>query len=163
MTRLVILDLYGTLVKADIVDNIVRPGFQEFWEHYHKDHLFVVSTDGSKRGVKDTLQDSRLIDKLDGFYDEGHLEELGGQYLKNLVLICQNAGVDTKDTVFIGDNFAGRDENSAFYADIRFIQVPQYRDKLPSASEIAINRHHVCYEDPNKAKLFNFKSLIGRI
>ena len=34
MVKLIIFDLYGTIIRADARGKIVRPGFQEFLEHY---------------------------------------------------------------------------------------------------------------------------------
>ena len=163
MTELIILDLYGTLVKSDVEDNEARPGFQEFWEYYKRDHLFVVSTDDLELYARVTLEDSNILDNFDEVYGAGYLDFLGGHYLKNLGSICQNAGVHPKDAVFIGDNCAKKDERSASYAKIRFIKVLQFRQDTPSRSSRILNGPGVVYENLRSGNLFTFKSLIGKI
>lgn len=162
MSKLIILDLFGTLVKANLSQNQVRPGFQEFFEHYKREgNLFVICSDGSERGVKDALLDTGLLEKFDGVYDERHLERYTGQYLKDLAQACQDFDFPTSESVFIGDDFRGIDSSSAYYAQVPFIQVPQFREISPNREDIRRNGRTVYYDNPKNP--FSFSQLIGRI
>ncbi len=161
MNRLIICDMYGTLVKADKHDYTSRSGFEEFWEYYCPSSIFAISTDQEEKSVEDYLKGMNCFKKFRRIYGQSHMNELGGQILKDLTLICESIGIPKENTIFIGDNSAGRDENSAFYADIRFIKVPQFRDSPPSNSQMAMNKHWINYENPKNP--FTFKSLIGNL
>lgn len=158
--ELIILDLYGTLVKSDKCDDVIRPGFQEFHDFYNNS-FFAISTDGSTLGTTETLKETGLDKMMDFVYDEKHLNELGGKILKDLYLVCKNLGIPTERTIFIGDNHYGVDEDSAFCAGIKFIKVPQFREELPSETQRLFNSRWTEYE--NYKNPFNFKSLIGKI
>jgi phosphoglycolate phosphatase-like HAD superfamily hydrolase len=162
MTKLIICDLFGTLIKADVSDGIIRPGFQNFWEHYTKQgNLFVVSSDGSEEGVKDALQRAGLIEKFSGVYDARHLEGYTGESLKDLARICDDFGVSNLDAVFIGDDSREKDSCSAYCARIRFIQVPQFRENQPTQDARLRNGKTVTYEVEGNP--FSFKQQIGKI
>lgn len=161
MKKLIIFDLYGTLVKSDVEDCEIRPGFQDLWEHYKKKATFIISTDGKTLDVQEILKKTKLKDKFTAVYDCEHLFEADGRTIKDLTRILLDHSTSAKNSVFIGDNFLGCDECSAFYAKIPFIQVPQFRLSPPSEYIKSFQRDWTIYESEDNP--FTFKSLIGRI
>ncbi|MBI2545054.1 MAG: HAD family hydrolase [Candidatus Aenigmarchaeota archaeon] len=177
MRRLIILDLYGTIVKADKRDGVVRPGLQEFLDYY-SDSKKVIFTDGDIETVEADLRLTGLTGKFDRIYDQRHciaevayhmqnekfrkiLTSRGRGDIKNLEQACKDFSIPKSDAVFIGDNFYGRDCKSAEFHGVRFIRVPQYRTNLPDLDERDKTEGYVEYEDPTSP--FSFMSLIGKI
>jgi len=177
MTELIIVDLYGTIIKADERDGIVRDGFLEFLDFY-KDKKKVIFSDGDAEKVEEDLRRLRLTEKFDGVYDSRDcVDEIvyamvnekfkklllsrGGGNIKNLEKACRDFSVPNSEAVFIGDNFNGRDSKSAEIHAVRFIKVPQYRANPPDWLERERAEGYVEYENP--VNPFSFKSLIGRL
>ena len=177
MAELIILDLYGTIIKADERDGVVRDGFLEFLDFY-KNKKTAVFSDGNPERVEADLQLLGLTEKFDRVYDRRDcvneivytmtnerfkkaLLSRGGGNIKNLEKACRDFSVPKSETVFIGDNFYGRDLKSAEIHGVRFIKVPQYRTNLPDWTEKERMKDYVEYEDP--VNPFSFKSLIGTL
>ncbi len=175
--KLIILDMYGTIVNADKRDSIIRPGLQEFLAHY-REHKRVVFTDAPAEVIKSDLQLVGLAESFDKVYDctncisetaygmknkkfRGLLMRNGGGNIKNLEQACRDFHILKSNAVFIGDNDYGKDQKSAEFHRIRFIRVPQFRQDPPSWVEQDSIRDYVEYENP--ASHFSFTSLIGKI
>ena len=169
MVDLIIVDLYGTIVKPDS-SLPVRNGFDEFVQYYRQQGAkIVISTDGPEETVIRTLYEFDLWDKVDEVYDERDLKRAehgdfftGGSYIvKNLEKPCRKFSVDPSRAVFVGDNFYGRDQNAADHYGIRFIKVPQYRDEIPTWRERDSTEDYVDFDDSKNP--FSFISLIGQL
>ncbi len=175
MTKLIILDLYGTIIKADKRDGVVRPGLQEFLRHYDSSKK-VIFTDGDAETVEADLELAGLAERFDRVYDERYcfyevayrvqnerfrktLMSKGGGDIKNLEQACRDFSIPKSDAVFIGDNFYGRDRKSAEFHGVRFIRVPQFRANPPDLYTIENTEYYTEYEDLKSP--FSFKSLIG--
>jgi phosphoglycolate phosphatase-like HAD superfamily hydrolase len=159
MAKLIIFDVYGTIIKTDVADGIARPGLKELQEFY-KDSLNVTCSDGEKKKIEYGLKLAGIYDYFDGHYSDDNLI-ISDRILKDLGRICKECGVKNSEAVFIGDNFVGRDEDSAKEFGIRFIKVPQFRHQLPPSSERIYHENYVKYDDPNNP--FSFESLIGKL
>ena len=187
MGKLIILDMYGTLVKADERDRTVRPGLMEFLDNYN-DSKKVVFSDEIIEGVEADLQRAGLSGVFDKIYCKDHcvfesfyaaqdedissyslqnklfrevkLKQCRGN-IKNLEQACKDFSIRKSDAVFIADNFYGRDKKSADLNGIRFIRVPQFRHTLPGWQEMERTEGYTEYEDPKNP--FSFVSLIGKI
>jgi|SRR3989344_6121560 len=169
MVGLVIIDLYGTIVKTDS-RLPVRDGFGEFSQFYREQGVKVVLfTDGPEESTIQILDRFRLWDKFDEVYTEEDLAVVndgdsftGISYsLKDLQKPCNKFSVDPSNTVFIGDNFYGRDQRSADHYGIRFFKVPQYRSEPPSWQERDSLEGYVDFE--GWGRTFSFRSLIGNL
>lgn len=165
MVEVIIFDLYGTILKADERDGVVRNGLEEFMNFY-KSKKRVVFSDGDIRRIEDDLEISGLTGKFDGIYGKElmvYISRLhgGDGWVKNLEMVCKDFSVAKSDAVFIGDNFVGRDQKSAEKYGIQFIKIPQFRSRAPDWSEKDFHRDYVDYEDPKNP--FSFKSLIGKL
>ena len=177
MGKLIILDMYGTIVKADKRDGVVRPGLQEFLDYYNGSKK-VIFSDGNIETVEADLQLTGLTGKFDRIYDQRHciaevayhmqsekfrkiLMSRGGGDIKNLEQACKDFSIPKSDAVFIGDNFYGRDCKSAEFHGVRFIRVPQFRANIPDWTERDRMEYYVEYENPTSP--FSFISLIGKI
>ncbi len=159
MVKLIIFDVYGTLIKADYADGVIRLGLRELLEFY-KDKLKVTCSDGPEEIVGADLESVGLYRDFDMHYFADSLIR-SSRTLKNLGKICYEANLPTSEAVFIGDNFVGRDEDSAQQFGVRFIKVPQFRQKLPPYSERLTHEEWVIYEDSQNP--FSFESLIGKL
>ena len=177
MRKLIILDLYGTILKADKIDEVARPGLQEFLNHYSNSKK-VIFSDGNIDRVEADLQLAGLSNKFDGIYDRRHciaeqayhisnkkfrklLMSQGGGDIKNLGQACKDFSVPKSDAVFIGDNLLGRDRKSAEFHGIKFVRIPQFRDNLPRYSEREHMEQYIEYESPMNP--FSFALLIGKV
>lgn len=178
MVKLIILDLYGTIIRSDVGDKILRPGFPEFLEHY-KDAKKVVFTDACTQQAEYDLQRAELQTKFNRVYDDRYcvaeqayrmkngkfreaLFKRGKGQIKNLKKVCEDFSADKSDSVFISDNFLGWDALAAQIHEIRFIRVPQFRLDPPSWREKELMQGRgVVYEDPSNP--FSFTSLIGKL
>ena len=163
MPELIILDIYGTILSADELGRIIRPGLMEFLEHY-KDKNIVAFTDADlDYGIEEILSYAGVLDKFDWVYDGRDLVyiDMHTGRIKNLEKACNDFSVPKSKAVFIGDNFVGRDENSAKQYGIRFIKVPHFRSKPMDWRVRESNEDWVEYEDPKNP--FNFKDLIGKL
>jgi len=149
---LIILDVYGTLIKADKADDVIRPGLEEFLEYYKKSRI-VVFSDGAVEAVSFDLEQAGL--KLVKIYGSEHLDK---RKLKNLELITTELSIPKNKTRFIGDNAGNKDYCSAKRYGIPFIKIPQFRERIPSSEEPVYDKH-VKYE----TKPFTFVSLMGRL
>jgi hypothetical protein len=173
--KLIIFDVYGTILKADIMDYTPRFGLAELLENY-KDAIIVAFTDADESSVGYDLSSSGLINifkrvyvdrncvfKSDVNINQERIELVRlckkNFLLKNLEKVCNDFDIEKKDAVFIGDNRIGRDQDSALYYGIKFIQVPQYREKDPDKNTINFNGSNVFYEPRD----FSFMSLIGKL
>ncbi len=162
MTELILLDLYGTLVKADISSTEIRRGFKDFFDYYNSRNLnFSIVTDASLIDVRETFEICPFLSKVGPVYDQRYLTDFAGQILKDLDRICNEFRVHCSQALMIGDDYQERDSCSAHYAGISFIQVPQFRENSPTAEEIKRNGESIIYENPGKP--FSFIELIGRI
>ena len=162
MIGLIILDLYGTIVKPNSSPP-VRDGFDEFIQHYRgQGAKIVISTDGPEETVIRTLYDLDLWDKVDEVYDNRDcFPGDSGRTIKNLKKSCYKFSVDPSNAVFIGDNFYGGDQESADHYEMRFVKVPQYREEPPSWQVRDSLEYYVDFEDPENP--FSFRSLIGKL
>jgi hypothetical protein len=71
MTELILLDLYGTLVKADISPTEIRRGFKDFFDYYNSRNLnFSIVTDASLIGVRETFEICPFLSKVGPGYDQ---------------------------------------------------------------------------------------------
>ena len=159
MAKLIIFDVYGTLIKADYADGVLRPGLRDLLAFY-KDKLKVTCSDGDKETVEQDLESVGLYNDFDQHYFADNLIMLHRR-LKNLKRICFDANLPVSEAVFIGDNHVGRDEDSARAFNVRFIKVPQFRQELPESEERISHGEYVRYEDA--ANPFSFTSLIGKL
>src|SRR3989338_8428931 len=160
MTDLIILDVYGTIVKADEIDGIVRPGLIEFLEHY-KNKKIVVFTDATPGYAEETLSHAGILNKFDKIYDGRDLVYVDEFMIKNLEKVCNEFSIPKSRAVFIGDNFFGRDEKSAKQYGIKFIKIPHFRSKPLEWAEKDYHKEWVDFE--NSEEPFNFKDLIGKL
>ena len=176
MARLLIFDLYGTILRADKRDGVVRDGLLNLLDYY-KPSKTAIFTDGYEDRVMADLEFSGLIGKFDAVYHARHcvpenylrlreefkkrILKIGGGTIKNLERVCNDFGIPKAESVFIGDNFYDRDEKSAEIFGLRFIKVPQFRANPPDWREKEKNECIVEYEEPSNP--FSFKTLIGRI
>ena len=154
MVGLIILDVYGTLIKADKADDVIRPGLEEFLEYYKKSSI-VVFSDGEIAAVEFDLSQAGLNGRFVKIYGSEHLDE---RKLKNLELITTELSIPKNKTRFIGDNAGNKDYCSAKRYGIPFIKIPQFRERIPSSEEPVYDKH-VKYE----TKPFTFVSLMGRL
>lgn len=171
--ELLIFDVYGTLLKADDKRNNVREGFVDFVNYYNNSTI-VAFSDAPEQIVCDDLSSANIITYFDlvfsdrdcVFKSDTHMNHerikslnlFPGNYeLKNLESACDQFKVEKANTVFFGDNLKGKDKDSALYYDIKFVQVPQFRDKLPNQFMIDEN---VIYDEINK---FTFRNYIGKL
>ena len=159
MAKLIIFDVYGTLIKADQADGVIRPGLRELLGFY-KDKLKVTCSDGQESIVGADLESVGLYEDFDMHYFADNLVMLHRR-LKNLNKICHDANLPTSEAVFIGDNYVGRDEDSAQEFGVKFIKVPQFRQKLPPHAERITHGEWVTYD--NSENPFSFASLIGKL
>ncbi len=148
--ELIIFDLYGTLIKADKRDGILRDGFYELVEHYKQKRLILFS-DAEKEDILDDLRLCKLESTITAVYCGKDLsyERLADKrkfMLKNLKKPCEDFSVDKSKAVFIGDNQFNRDLLSARHYDVAFIQVPQFRESEPCVRERELYKAHVQYE-----------------
>ncbi len=174
MSKLIIFDLYGTILKSDKHDGIVRPGLYEIMDHYGESSK-AIFTDGVAETVEFSLECAGLAGKFDKVYCWDHcvsehaystkvekfkkyLLQGGTGNVKNLSLACSDFSVSELDAVFIGDDYLGRDSKSAKLNGVRFIKVPQFRDAPPGWEEREDYGHYVDYEDPKNP--FSLVSLI---
>lgn len=177
MVKLIILDLYGTLIKSDLHDRVVRPGLLTFLDYY-KDSKKVVFSDGRPDSVRGDLESAGLLEKFNAIYDSkdcvdesvfylSDLEEkkmlldMGGGSFKNLAKVCEDFSISKKNSVFIGDNYAGREKKAARIHKIKYVHVPQFRERLPDEYTRLDNLKNIIYDDPSNP--FSFKSLIGKL
>ncbi len=165
------------MLKADVNDTATRPGLMEFLDHY-SDYKKAVFSDAPREMVHYDLTQSGLIEKFEGIYDSRdcirevaysakskRLKELiirsGGGNIKNLAKACSDFSVIKSDAVFIGDNFNGKDKQSAQIHQIKFIRVPQYRSQLPDEAQRKATARQIIYESQDNP--FSFTSLIGKL
>lgn len=177
MVKLLIFDLYGTLLKADKRDGEVRDGLLILLDHYASSKK-AIFTDGRPDIVEPDLKLSGLKEKFDAIYDARHciselyfkiesedlrkrMTKYRGGNIKNLEVACNDLSIPKSDSVFVGDNFYDRDSKSAKLSDVRFIQVPQFRANPPHWSEKERNEGIIQYEDSSNP--FSFEMLIGKI
>lgn len=177
MVKLLIFDLYGTLLKADKRDGEVRDGLLTLLDHYASSRK-AIFTDGRPDIVEADLGSSGLREKFDAVYDAQHcisesyftiknedlrkrMVKYGRGNIKNLEVVCNDFSIPKSDSVFIGDNFYDRDSKSARLSDVRFIQVPQFRANPPQWIEKEKNEGIIQYEDSSNP--FSFEMLIGKI
>lgn len=153
MTELIILDCYGTILKADNADGVVRPGLEDFLEHYQEKKI-VVFSDGKMDAVEYDLTQAGLKGRFVKIYGA---ESLDGERLKNLEKAITGFGISRTETMFIGDNGGNKDYRSAKKYGINFIKVPQFRDRIPLPNEMVFDRHVKYEKHP-----FSFTSLIGK-
>jgi len=174
--KVIIFDVYGTILKSDAPDYTVRDGFRELISYYSK-AIIVAFSDASEDVVGSDLVVAEIINKFDVFYSERNciqkhvlmldnkdrLQKLGldseNQEIKDLEQVARDFDVSLNDLVFIGDNKTNKDKESAIYHGVNFIQVPQYREKMPNERAIIINGPDVFYKPVD----FSFKSLIGKL
>ena len=124
---LIILDLYGTLVRADRVDNTPRKGLVDFLERNKREgKKIVLFTDDNEESAKEVLSDAGVINYFDKLYSRKDLDEDG---CKNLLKVCYDFNVSKYNTVFIGDNGFGRDIASSKKYRVALKIIPQYREK----------------------------------
>ncbi|MBS3140889.1 HAD family hydrolase [Candidatus Woesearchaeota archaeon] len=175
MVKLIILDVYGTILKSDgRLDGAVRPGLEQFMDFYRPAKI-VVFTDADLERITADLQVSGLTGKFDGVYHSEHLvSELRYKHLHSPVLrkaamrlrgnvkdlgrVCKDFSIPKRSAIYIGDNFHGRDIKSAELNKIRFIRVPQFRTNIPYSDD---KDSFVEYDNPDN--LFSFESLIGKL
>lgn len=172
--QLIIFDVYGTLIKSDVRDGIVRPGFRELLDAY-PDTKRVAFSDGAPVKLWDSLSDAGIYQVFNRIYHAYYCTSetaytivdedlrvaamaMGGGTIKRLTVACDELQVARRDTVFLGDNFRGRDKLAGKLNRIKFIQVPQFREVLPVSEE---KDEHVRYERPGRS--FSFASLIGKL
>lgn len=177
MSKLIILDLYGTLIKSDRADGVLRPGLLTFLDYY-KNTKKVVFSDGRPDFIRGDLESIGLLEKFDAIYDsedcvdesvfylpdseeKKRLLDIGGGSFKNLIRVCEDFSINQKETVFIGDNYEGREKKAARIHGIRYIHIPQFRHALPDYSTMRLKKEHIIYDDPRAP--FSFESLIGKL
>jgi len=160
MVRLIIFDVYGTIIKADHADGIIRPGLRELMNFYKK-QFKVTCSDGKKEIVEDDLISVGIYDDFDNHYYYEDTTIKNGRLLKDLGKICEDCALPVSEAVFIGDNYVRRDWNSAKEFGMTFVKVPQFRHELPSDGDRFASEDHVIYEDPDRP--FSFASLIGKL
>jgi len=169
MVDLIIVDLYGTIVKTD-GRLPIRDGFEEFSQFYREQGVkIVLFTDGPEESTIRLLDRFSLWDEFDEVYTEEDLTLVdygdfftGISYtLKNLQKPCNKFSTDPTNALFIGDNNYGRDQRSADHYEIRFIKVPQYRDEIPTWHERDSTKDYVDFDDSKNP--FSFISLIGQL
>lgn len=125
--RLIILDLYGTLVRTDVADNTPRRGLVDFLKRNKKERKkIVLFTDDSEESAREVLSDARILNYFNRLYSREDFDEEG---CKNLSKVCYDFKITKHDMVFIGDNGVGRDTASAKKYGIALKKVPQYRAK----------------------------------
>lgn len=173
--KLIIFDVYGTLLKSGHMDYIARDGLKELLDSYPNARK-VAFSDGNESIVCSDLITAEIIENFEIVYTsrnciskyvlsmkDDRIKRLDlnteNSEIKNLEQACLDFNVSIDDTVFIGDNQNGKDKDSAIYHGIKFIQVPQYRENL---YDLGVNE----FEDPNvmyQPRDFSFKSLIGKL
>ena len=173
--QLIIFDVYGTLLKSDASEDdfVVRAGFQELISAYPHAKKVAFSDANTRRVTRDLIQ-AGIYGAFSNVYDEHHcirevaysitdprfrklVMDMRGGEIKDLTTVCEREGVAKKDTVFIGDNFHGHERKAAQIHEVRYVQVPQFRNRVPIPDE---RDEHVQYETPPK---FTFTSLIGTL
>jgi len=158
MPKLIIFDVYGTLLRADEGDNIARPGLREFLDFYKK-QLKVTCSDSPLDILITDLKNAGIYSEFLDNYGEGNLIYENG-IMKNLGRICEDAYVRASEAVFLGDNHSGLDERSAKHFKIKFVKVPQFRIRPASGTEKVLQKGYVKYDSQNR---FSFASLIGKL
>lgn len=125
--RLIILDLYGTLVRTDVADNTPRKGLVDFLKRNKREgKKIVLFTDDNEESAREVLNEARILNYFDKLYSRKDLDEDG---CKNLLKVCYDFNASKYSTVFIGDNGFGRDAASSKKYRIALKKVPQYRAK----------------------------------
>ncbi len=125
--RLIILDLYGTLVRTDTVDNTPRKGLVNFLRRNKKEgRKIALFTDDNEESVREVLNEAGVINYFDKLYSRKDLDEDG---CKNLLKVCYDFNISRHNAVFIGDNGFGRDIASSKKYRVALKKVPQYRAK----------------------------------
>ena len=152
MFELIILDVYGTLIKADQADNLIRPGLEEFLRYY-QNKFIVAFSDGEVEAVKFDLKRAGLT--FTWVYGYEHLDE---SKLKNLELVTKELSIPKVKTKFISDNARNKDYHSAKKYGVPFVKIPQFRGRIPLSDEIVYDIY-VNYE----TEPFTFASLISRL
>jgi len=160
MPGLIIFDVYGTIIKSDNADGIIRPGLKELMDFY-KQSLKVTCSDGRKEMVESDLESVGIYDWFDCHYSYEDTIIKNGRILKNLGKICEDCALPVSEAVFIGDNYVRRDWDSAREFGMTFVKVPQFRHKLPSDGDRFASEDHVIYDDLKNP--FSFVSLIGKL
>ena len=158
MPKLIIFDVYGTLLYADEEDRVVRPGLRELMDFY-KSQFKVTCSDGEEGNIEEDLRNAGIYEDFDNHYGSRDMV-YEDRLLKNLGKICREGNLPVSSAVFIGDNFSGRDRSSAEHFGVKFIKVPQFRARLPSTHERLCQGDDVQYEYDNS---FSFTSLIGKL
>ena len=177
MVELIILDMYGTLVRADVIDGVARDGLADFLNFYKEKKLAVFS-DGEEDRLLDNLEAIGFSNNFNAVYGSRscvselfytmqnpefrrEMLEFGRGNTKYLTKACENFSISPEKTIFIGDNFSGKDEMSAELNSIRFIKVPQFRLRSPGYHDRMAEEYYVEYEDSENP--FSFRSLIGKL
>ena len=158
MAKLIIFDVYGTLIPADSENKVVRAGLRELLDFY-KARLKVTCSDAPLEDFLPELKTTGIYEHFYNHYGEGNLIYNPGR-LKNLGRICEDTSIPVSQAVFIGDNHSGMDERSAKHFKIQFIKVPQFRTSPPSGPEKVWQKGYVKYDPKNR---FSFASLIGKL
>jgi FMN phosphatase YigB (HAD superfamily) len=123
MIKLIILDMYGTLVSLHSIKKIPRPGVKDFLER-HKDKTIVVFTDAHDYDlVWADLEKAGFAPYIKKVYNYPYLDE---QEYKNLGKACQDFGVKPEEAIFISDVILERDSQSSKKYGTKFVQVPTY-------------------------------------
>lgn len=175
MVDLIILDLFGTIVKADKNDFVIRNGLREFLASYSNVKKAVFS-DADNDSIEYILKGTQIEEYFDGIYGAPFCIAEGAYKLKdeklrvmcsklrgnvkNLGKVCVDFSVSPGRAVYIGDNFENRDKKSAEFNVVPFIQVPQFRENPPSWEQRDRTQGFIVYDDK---RAFSFQNLIGKI
>ena len=122
MIKLIIFDLYGTLVRVDSVPQ-QRAGLIDFLEKNKNKIIIVFTDDYDKERVKKLLKENGIIKYIKKIY---YFKDIDKDDCKNLGKVCKDFNVKKQEAVFIGDNLVGRDLRSTQKYNIKFIQVPTF-------------------------------------
>ena len=122
MIKLIVFDMYGTLVRIDQAKE-QRKGLKEFLEK-HKDKIKVVATDDpQEERVARLLEENNIRQYFKKLYT---LKDIDQDDCKDLAKIAKEFNVKNTEMVFIGDNYIGRDKRSCEKFKVKFIKVPTF-------------------------------------
>jgi FMN phosphatase YigB (HAD superfamily) len=148
MIRLVILDMYGTIVGKDYNTN-ARKGFREFMQKIKNIKKAIATDFHLTATVHENLKGLRILDEINRVYTYYDLIEIRGYEgkRKNLKNICSELGVKPDEAIFISD--AEIDHEDAKRDGIKFVHVPFYekRDENFSFDMIDLSKDLPAYLD----------------
>lgn len=124
---LVILDFYDTIVQLEDEEWVPRKGIGGL--------LLALQKSGRRLAVCSDAGEDKIWERLGGLagyfagiYGHSSLVHDGEAVYKDLGRICEEQGVAKERAVFLGDNYLGTDERSAWRYGIRYVRVPNARE-----------------------------------